>query len=348
MPTQQQVRAMLDAGIPYEEVGRRLGIDPGLAYLVATGRPADGSDTVTPAQQTPYDVGASQRFANTEHAENPTTKSHVLQWVKQRALSDAQMLRAAAERTAEPGEIEDPEDTELVTVLTRQHNQVTALLKQLSTIPGVKQGGSEQQRQRRKSIVDLMTVHLSRHESVEEELLWPFVRSQLDKGNELADTAIEQEQKGKEILTDLGKLSPDEERFDDLVDELALRLRQHVAHEDKVFLRLREQVPEEERRSVGKRMRQARKLAPTRPHKRSPNQPGPVVAAAGAPAAALDKLRDATGRRPAKRQGKAPGEAEGKRQQAAEAEAQQQAAESAAGRQPQRPARKTQPKEGNS
>jgi hemerythrin-like domain-containing protein len=321
MATQARVRAMLDAGIPYEEVARRLGISPGLAYLIATGRPADGSDTVTPEQRTPYDVGASQRFANPKQAENPTTKGHVLDWVKQRALSDPQMLRASADRTAEPGEIKEPDDTELVAVLTRQHNQVTALLKQLSTIPGVKQGGSEQQKQRRKSIVDMITVKLSQHESAEEELLWPMVRKELDNGDELADTALEQEQKGQEILTDLGKLSPDEEQFDDLVEELALRLRQHVTHEEKVFLQLREQLAEDQRQTAGKRIRQARKLAPTRPHKRAPNQPGPAVAAAGAPAAAVDRLRDATGRRPAARKGKAPGEAAGKRRQAAEAEA---------------------------
>src|SRR5579884_2886153 len=98
---------MLRAGVPYEEIGRRLGIDPGLAYLIATGRPADGSDTVTPEQRTPYDVSASQRLANPETAENPTKKQHVLDWIKQRALSDPQMLRAAAERTAEPGDVGD-------------------------------------------------------------------------------------------------------------------------------------------------------------------------------------------------------------------------------------------------
>ena len=39
MPTREQVRGLLDSGLDYEAAGRRLGIPPGQAYLIATGAP---------------------------------------------------------------------------------------------------------------------------------------------------------------------------------------------------------------------------------------------------------------------------------------------------------------------
>ena len=47
VPTKEQVLAALGDGTDYDEAARRLGIHPGLAYLIATGLPADGSDVLT-------------------------------------------------------------------------------------------------------------------------------------------------------------------------------------------------------------------------------------------------------------------------------------------------------------
>ena len=42
--TRRDVLTLVETGMAYEDVGRRLGIHPGLAYMIATGLPADGSD----------------------------------------------------------------------------------------------------------------------------------------------------------------------------------------------------------------------------------------------------------------------------------------------------------------
>jgi hypothetical protein len=73
MPTRAQVRQLVDSGRTYEQAARALGIHPGLAYMIATGLPADGGDI-----------------------ENPTRKQDVLEWMKGRAAADAQMRQAAA------------------------------------------------------------------------------------------------------------------------------------------------------------------------------------------------------------------------------------------------------------
>jgi hypothetical protein len=299
------VRLLLSAGLDYPTVAERLGIPAGQAYLIATGRAADGSDT--PADGEPRGDGllaSSQHLANPPQ-ENPTGSESVHEWIRARAAADAAMRRAAEQRTAEPAEPGSEDAShDVVMVLTREHNQVRALVQQLSALPSHKAGGSPADLSRRKSIGDMITVRLSQHESAEQEYLWPAVRKVLPDGDRWADGALDQEQEGKETLTALGRLGPDSDDFDSGVEQLVAQLRKHVAYEEQVFLRLREAMPGGDREKLGKRLLAARKKAPTRPHKRAPQKPAAAVKAAGAGAAAMDKVRDAPGDRPAKRKGK--------------------------------------------
>jgi len=302
VPTREQVRRLLDSGLDYQAVGRELGVPPGQAYLIATGVPADGSDTITDEEaRRPGFLLSSQHLANPPH-ENPTTKESVAAWLKARVGSDEQMRTALRERTAEPPEI-DPE-TELeshdaVTVLGRQHNQVNYLLKQLQALPSHTTGGSAEQMSARKSVVDMITARLAGHETIEEEHFWPLVRKALPDGDQYADQALGQEQAGKDTLTELGRLDPATREFDELVEQLVAQLREHVAFEDMVFLKVREAVPREELDHLGEKLLSAVKTAPTRPHRHAPKRPSAAVKAAAPGAAALDKARDAAGDPPA-------------------------------------------------
>ncbi len=191
-PRRQEVRALAEQGVSYDEIGERLGVHPGLAYLIGTGLSADGSDAPSArAHERPGFLGTSQQLSNPEPADNPTAKSSVHEWIKRRALADEQMRRAGAKRTADPGTRQKSEDRapDVADVLTRDHNQVTNLLKQLSTIPGAKKGGSAARMSARKSIVDMITVALSAHVSAEERYFWPAVRETLDDGDDLAEQA---------------------------------------------------------------------------------------------------------------------------------------------------------------
>jgi hypothetical protein len=131
---------MVHAGMSYDEVAQKLGVSPGLVYLVATGHPADGSDSPSGANgpnAAPL-LKPSQHLANPDTVENPTSRQSVLDWVKRRAAADAQMQAAALARTPdEPANTVDDEEPDLVDLLTRDHNRVDALLEELATIPGV-------------------------------------------------------------------------------------------------------------------------------------------------------------------------------------------------------------------
>jgi hemerythrin superfamily protein len=304
VPTREQVRRLLDSGLDYTSAGQRLGIPAGQAYLIATGRPADGGDAPPPGEARRGGLLATSQHLASPPAESPTGSGSVKEWIAGRVAADAPMREAARRRTAGPAEPAEHPTTDAVMVLTRQHNQVRALVQQLSALPSHTTGGEDDDLARRKSLVDMITVMLSQHETAEEEYLWPAVREVLPDGDERAGAALAQEQEGKDTLTTLGKLEPDTREFDSGVEQLAAQLRKHVAYEETVFLALREAMPGEDREKLGRKLLSAARAGPTRPHPHGPGSPGAAVKAAAGGAAALDTLHDAAGGRPAQRKGK--------------------------------------------
>jgi hypothetical protein len=98
MATREEVQHLLDAGLNYEAAAQRLGIPAGQAYLIATGRPADGS--AEPASEEAgggpgggSGGGSAQDLADPPH-HNPATSQQVRDWMAGRASTDAQMQAA--------------------------------------------------------------------------------------------------------------------------------------------------------------------------------------------------------------------------------------------------------------
>jgi hypothetical protein len=104
VPTREQVRELLDSGMDYEAAGRRLSIPAGQAYLILTGVPADGSDTIPDREmeESRYLLPSSQRLSNPpEH--NPVGKDSVRRWIAARAAADGQMQAAKRQRARATG-----------------------------------------------------------------------------------------------------------------------------------------------------------------------------------------------------------------------------------------------------
>ncbi|MEV0733140.1 hypothetical protein AB0M79_22675 [Polymorphospora sp. NPDC051019] len=96
MPDRDQVLRLLDQGNDYVEVGRRLGIPPGQAYLIATGVPADDGVTVNRERRGRPGLlpSRTQRLVNDREV-NPMSSALVREWVRRRAAEDQPMQRAA-------------------------------------------------------------------------------------------------------------------------------------------------------------------------------------------------------------------------------------------------------------
>jgi len=83
MATRSEVQRLLDEGFDYRTAADRLKIAPGEAYLIATGRPADGSDSryFTDPRELP---ASPQRLVGPPPV-NPTRHPTVDAWVRERA-----------------------------------------------------------------------------------------------------------------------------------------------------------------------------------------------------------------------------------------------------------------------
>jgi hypothetical protein len=89
MPTPDQVRLLLDGGRSYETVARELSISPGLAYMLATGVPADFSDDLHAGERSDRVeiADSSQRLVN-PHQYNPQRNPAVIDWIRRRAATE--------------------------------------------------------------------------------------------------------------------------------------------------------------------------------------------------------------------------------------------------------------------
>jgi hypothetical protein len=94
MATRREVLHALRGGRSPADAARELGIPPGLVYMIATGRPADGKDTDAAEGFAPDPAAppSTQHLVNPP-AHNPTGDARVLQWLRARAQRD---LRPAA------------------------------------------------------------------------------------------------------------------------------------------------------------------------------------------------------------------------------------------------------------
>ncbi|HEX3707843.1 MAG TPA: hypothetical protein VHV76_14550 [Mycobacteriales bacterium] len=79
----------------YDEAATRLGIRPGLAYLVATGVPTDSSDGLSPEDLQRPGLLSGAAHLSDPRTEQPDRSSHVRAFLSARAKRDPQMQAAA-------------------------------------------------------------------------------------------------------------------------------------------------------------------------------------------------------------------------------------------------------------
>lgn len=174
-------------------------------------------------------------------------------------------------------------------VLEQDHQKVKDLLAQIDRAAP----GSQDIEQ----LVQELIIDESRHEAVEEAHFWPVVRDKVEGGEQLTQTALDQETEGKEVLAQLEKLSASDAKFMGLVETFTKAAHEHIAYEEQqVWPKLRLVVTKPELDELGQKLADAKQSAPTRPHPHTPSSPA-VQKVAGPVAGAADKVRDTmTGR----------------------------------------------------
>jgi len=182
-------------------------------------------------------------------------------------------------------------------VLSRDHEEVTRMLDELTSGPTILTGAGPTQLALRKKMVEELIIEESKHEAAEEMYFWPAVRRILPDGDELADAATDQEQVAKRALDMLDRLDASAPQFEPLLRRVMDAGREHIAFEEgTVWPKLSRALSAQEAEELGTQIGEAKKTAPTRPHPATPPHPA-VLKGAGPALAAIDRLRDAiTGR----------------------------------------------------
>ncbi|MFC9910793.1 hemerythrin domain-containing protein [Streptomyces sp. NPDC059862] len=182
-----------------------------------------------------------------------------------------------------------PHEGNVIDELVTDHREVEELFGRIEGLPP---GDKD-----RKLHADQVTMELVRHSVAEEAYLYPAVREHVPDGNALADKEIEDHSRAEQLMKDLESCEADDPEFNRLIGLLMSEIRAHVADEEQnLFPKLRAACPPQALDDLGDKVRQAKMLAPTRPHPSAPDTP-PLNKLLAPGTGLVDRLRDTlTGR----------------------------------------------------
>lgn len=179
--------------------------------------------------------------------------------------------------------------SDIVAVLTRQHERSRALLAELHESVAVVAELTRDMDGQFRELVGL----LATHEAAEELAVYPTLRAELEEGR-LAEACLAEEHEVKQLLAKLEKMAPAFFAFPDALAEFEEKLLAHADHEERaVFPVLQDRLPSAQRQELAENFLHAAARAPWHAHAHSPESAvgnavlGPVLAT-------IDRVRDAT------------------------------------------------------
>ena len=147
-------------------------------------------------------------------------------------------------------------------LLEQDHREVKKLFKQYEKL-------GEKAYTSKREVVDRIITELSVHAAIEEQVFYPAVRESVPKEEDTVLESLEEHHVVKWVLSELEKMSPEDERFDAKVTVLIENVRHHIEEEEEEwFPKVREGLDRKTLQEIGAEMEKARKKAP-----RSPAQP---------------------------------------------------------------------------
>jgi hemerythrin superfamily protein len=140
-----------------------------------------------------------------------------------------------------------------IEVVTTDHREV----EQLFTV--IAAAGGPEDSELRRDLGTRITHELSVHAQIEEQVLYPAVRRNVDGGDDLADRAIQEHNEMKQQIARLEGLTPDDPSYLPGFAELQATVSQHVREEEEELLPLlRDSVPGETIYELGDALLQAK------------------------------------------------------------------------------------------
>jgi len=180
----------------------------------------------------------------------------------------------------------------VIDILTTDHREVEQMFVELESLHGAT---SDDDRQRRKDLVEQVTIELVRHSVAEEAEVYPVVAQKVSESE--AERSKHEHAEAEKTMQRLEDLQPDDAGFDAELAALMREIREHVKGEEgEVFPQMRQAFSEDELVELSMKVASIKQMAPTRPHPAAPDSP-PADKILGPAAGLLDRMRDAVTRR---------------------------------------------------
>jgi hemerythrin superfamily protein len=177
---------------------------------------------------------------------------------------------------------------DVVDLLSADHREFERIFQLLEGLRGKADAASVQ---RKRELVDEVTIGLAKHSVAEETQVYPRVEKKIDK--EEAKHSQHEHAEAEKTMKRLERMDAADPGFDSAVRQLIQEIRHHVEHEEsRMFSELRASFSREELVEMAEKVESVKKLAPTRPHPLTPNTAG-IRTVLGPVASLLDHLRDA-------------------------------------------------------
>jgi Hemerythrin HHE cation binding domain len=172
---------------------------------------------------------------------------------------------------------------DVVTVLSRQHDELGRLMRAIEREPQIGAGASGRDLRRLQVMIDDLRRCFVIHERSKERYLWPVLRRAWPDGDAIFRAARLHKRHVEERLVKLRWLSERDAYASEVLDEVLAGIQEHISLENHLLGRIRRSLPREILEEVGARLARKQFLVPTRPHPDMPVSPrvaavlGPVI-----------------------------------------------------------------------
>jgi hemerythrin superfamily protein len=134
-------------------------------------------------------------------------------------------------------------------ILMKDHRKVEDLFEKIEKT-------EDGDRKERAELFNKLREELELHTEIEERLLYPEMKKLLGT-KQLAGEALEEHGEVKRLLNELAKLSPAEERWSDMIEELDHAVQHHVREEEEqMFPAARKELTEGRANELGRQIEQ--------------------------------------------------------------------------------------------
>jgi hemerythrin superfamily protein len=175
----------------------------------------------------------------------------------------------------------------VVALLKADHRAILEVLEKLEQIAGKPRDRT------RKALIEKLVRDVSVHTAIEEEVLYPEVKSGIPGTGPQVMKALEEHSVVKWELAAISAMDMHDERFAAKLAVLKDTLVHHIEEEEEdLFPEVVDAFSVAKLNVMGRALERARKTAPTRPHPRAPDQP-PANIVANLGASVIDRARDA-------------------------------------------------------